>query len=89
MFVTKLRPEIQKVMHTADFCIVVAEDDPIVRYCVVRLLRKHGYKVIEAYDGQEALELVEGCNDPIHLLVTNYNMPRLDGHMLAQRLTGT
>ncbi len=73
-------------MHTADFCIVVAEDDELLRYCTVKLLEKHGYKVIAARDGIEALELVEACSDPIHLLVTNYNMPHLDGVELARRL---
>lgn len=73
-------------MHSADFCIVVAEDDEVLRYCVVRGLESHGYKVIEARDGQEALELVEQCHDPIHLLISNYNMPRMNGLELIRRL---
>ena len=42
--------------------------------------------MIAASDGQEALDLVEKCNDEVHLLVTNYNMPRLNGAELATRL---
>lgn len=73
-------------MHASDFCIVVAEDDEVLRYCTVRLLQSHGYKIIEARDGMEALELLENCDDAIHLLVTNYDMPRLNGVELARKL---
>ncbi len=66
--------------------IVVAEDDEILRYCTAKLIRQHGYKVIEASDGIEALEIVERCEDAVHLLVTNYDMPRLNGVELARRL---
>jgi two-component system cell cycle sensor histidine kinase/response regulator CckA len=73
-------------MHPQDFCIVIAEDDELLRYCAVRLLKNHGYRVVEARDGQEALELVEKCDDEIHLLITNHDMPRLNGAELARRL---
>jgi len=65
---------------------IVAEDDPVLRYCTVRLLMTQGYRIIEAADGQEALELVERCNDDIHLLVTNHDMPKLSGAELAKKL---
>lgn len=73
-------------MHAGDYCIVVAEDEDLLRYCTARLLRQHGYKVIEARDGVEALELLEKSGAAVHLLVTNYNMPRMDGIELARRL---
>src|SRR5829696_4871564 len=73
-------------MHARDYCIVVAEDDEILRYCTVRLLTEEGYKIIEARDGTEALDLLEKCDDVIHLLVTNYDMPGLNGIELARRL---
>jgi two-component system cell cycle sensor histidine kinase/response regulator CckA len=73
-------------MHANDYCIVIAEDDEMLRYCTVRLLKDHGYRIIEARDGQEAVELLERCNDPVHLLITNYNMPRMNGIELARHL---
>lgn len=75
-------------MHACDYCIVVAEDDEILRYCTVKLLRQHGYKVIEARDGREALdlEIIEKCEHVIHLLVTNNDMPQLTGLELARKL---
>lgn len=39
-----------------------------------------------ASDGQEALELFDAFKDPIHLLLTDMRMPRLDGLTLAQRV---
>ena len=73
-------------MHAQDFCIVVAEDDNLLRYCTVHLLKKQGYRVIEARDGQEALDLVQKCNDEVHLLITNHDMPRVNGSELTRRL---
>jgi CheY-like chemotaxis protein len=73
-------------MHARDFCIIVAEDDDLLRYCTVRLLNRHGYRIIEARDGQEALDLVEQCKDEIHLLITDHDMPRVNGSELARRL---
>ena len=73
-------------MHSGDYCIVVAEDDELLRYCTVNLLRSHGYKIIEARDGEHALELLEKCRDAVHLLITNYEMPGISGVELARKL---
>ena len=53
--------------------------------CPVRILAEHGYKIIEARDGAHELELLEPCDDVVHLLVSNYDMPRLNGVELARR----
>ena len=58
--------------------VLVAEDSPIVRDLVVEALRVHGLHVIEAADGQEALEQL-AAHPEIQLLVTDVEMPRLDG----------
>jgi DNA-binding response OmpR family regulator len=73
-------------MHPGDYCIVIAEDDDMLRYCTVRLLKDHGYRIIEAQDGKHALELLEKCDDAVHLLITNYNMPHLNGVELAREM---
>ena len=73
-------------MHANNYCIVIAEDDEMLRYCTVRLLKEHGYRIIEARDGQEAVELLEQCEDRVHLIITNYNMPRTNGLDLARHL---
>ena len=58
--------------------VLVAEDSPIVRDLVVDALRSHGLQVVEAGDGQEGLEQLE-AHPEIELLVTDVEMPRLDG----------
>jgi DNA-binding response OmpR family regulator len=73
-------------MHPGDYCIVVAEDDEILRYCTVRLLSEQGYRIIEARDGAHALQLLEDCEDAVHLLVTNFDMPRVNGIELARQM---
>jgi CheY-like chemotaxis protein len=66
--------------------IMVAEDDLFVRNLVQLMLAKQGFILLSASDGQEALELFEAFKDPIHLLVTDVRMPRLDGLTLAERV---
>jgi two-component system chemotaxis sensor kinase CheA len=58
--------------------VLVAEDSPIVRDLIVESLRAHGLRVLEAGDGREALERLTSHPD-IDLLVTDIEMPHLDG----------
>jgi two-component system, cell cycle sensor histidine kinase and response regulator CckA len=64
--------------------LLLVEDEPVVRELEVCVLREQGYRVLEAVDGQEALEMLRGPLDPVpDLLVTDLAMPRLDGRALA------
>jgi two-component system, cell cycle sensor histidine kinase and response regulator CckA len=67
-------------------CILVAEDDPILRYTTVTALSHAGYQVLEAPDGLSALEIAQKEAARIDLLVTNVNMPRMSGHELAREI---
>lgn len=66
--------------------ILVADDEPEVRATVGRVLRTQGYHVLEAADGVQALEVAARHSGPIHLLLTDIEMPRLDGRELHCRL---
>jgi CheY-like chemotaxis protein len=66
--------------------VLLAEDEVTVRRLAVRVLRRAGYTVLEAGDGEEALRVAQGHTGPIHLLVTVVVMPRLGGRGLASRL---
>jgi len=70
------------------YCILVAEDDSILRYTTARALSKHGYCVIEARDGKEASQRAAEYDGTIHVLVTNVEMPEKNGHELARELKG-
>jgi PAS domain S-box-containing protein len=66
--------------------ILLAEDEPMVRDIAARTLRDHGYTVLEAADGREAMEIANAASEPIHLLITDLVMPHLGGGELAWRL---
>ena len=64
--------------------ILVADDNLGTRLSVSDYLEMSGYSVIVAEDGQEALSKIEKYHP--HLLVTDINMPRMDGYELVKRL---
>ncbi|HEY7534257.1 MAG TPA: ATP-binding protein, partial [Nitrospiraceae bacterium] len=66
--------------------ILVAEDEPGVRALVSHTLRQHGYTVLEAAHGIEALAISERHSKSIHLLLTDVVMPQINGRELAERL---
>jgi DNA-binding response OmpR family regulator len=70
----------------ARLTILVAEDDSTVRTYIGSVLRTHGYRVLQAGDGIQALEVAAQHAGPIHLLLTDLTMPRLDGQELHRRL---
>jgi CheY-like chemotaxis protein len=65
--------------------VLVVEDEPTVRYMTSRALKEHGYNVLEASDGPEALRLVEHQNGKLDLIITDVIIPGLDGMELARR----
>jgi nitrogen-specific signal transduction histidine kinase/CheY-like chemotaxis protein len=66
--------------------ILLVEDQPEVRAIARTILTRHGYAVIEAEGGPQALDLVRATLEPIHLLLTDVVMPVLGGQELAQQL---
>lgn len=66
--------------------VLVAEDEDMVRELIRSVLEKHGYTVLTARDGMEALAVDEGHEGPIHLLITDVVMPGLRGQELSQRM---
>jgi len=66
--------------------ILLAEDEQRVRGVTAKVLARLGYKVLEAGDGQEALEVAKEYTGEIHLLLTDIMMPRMSGRELAEQL---
>jgi two-component system cell cycle sensor histidine kinase/response regulator CckA len=58
--------------------VLLVEDEPMVRSVAERALTRHGYKVVTADNGEEALEIL-GQGDPIDLLISDVVMPGMDG----------
>ncbi len=68
--------------------ILVVEDEMSVRKLAAEFLGSNGYRVLEAQDGAEALQVCEEHRAPIHLLLTDVVMPGMSGRELAVRLVG-
>jgi two-component system, cell cycle sensor histidine kinase and response regulator CckA len=73
------------VDHRGVETILVVEDDAAVRKLTCEALRKHGYDVLEATNGGEALLICERRPGAIHLIVTDIVMPYMSGPDLATR----
>jgi PAS domain S-box-containing protein len=67
--------------------ILLVEDEEMVRELARQALHQFGYKILEAGNGQEALQMCQELNEPIHLLLTDIIMPGgLNGQELSHRL---
>ncbi len=70
---------------TGEGVVLLVEDEDAVRKFGARALRNKGYTVLEASNGEGALELLDS-GDPIDLLVTDVVMPGLDGPSLIRQV---
>lgn len=66
--------------------VLVVDDDPGVLDVIAGMLEDLGCEVVSAHSGSEALDHLRQ-NDRIAILITDINMPGMDGHELAERAT--
>ena len=66
--------------------ILVVDDSPTVVKFVTFSLKKNGYSVVTACDGMDAVEKLSGLENDISLVITDLNMPNLDGYGLISTL---
>jgi two-component system, cell cycle sensor histidine kinase and response regulator CckA len=66
--------------------VLIVEDEDVVRALASRVLTSHGYLVLEARNGQEALALVEQSPDQVDLVLTDVVMPEMGGQQLVEQL---
>ncbi|MFL5328551.1 MAG: ATP-binding protein [Gemmataceae bacterium] len=69
--------------------ILLVEDEGKVRELTRTVLKTNGYRVLEARNGLDAIEVAEKFGGTIHLLLTDLVMPKLGGRHLAERLRPT
>jgi signal transduction histidine kinase len=66
--------------------ILLVEDEAMVRTLAREALSGHGYRVLEAANGRQAMQLVKAYQGPLHLLLSDVIMPGMNGPELAQQL---
>jgi CheY-like chemotaxis protein len=65
--------------------LMLVEDERILRGLVAQFLRTSGFRVLEAADGREAVDLYER-QGPFDLVVLDLNLPELDGVEVCRRI---
>lgn len=66
------------------FSILVVEDDEILNKMICAKLKQEQYKVLTAFDGEEAVKIME--NEHIDLIISDIMMPNMDGYELTKEL---
>lgn len=65
---------------------LVVDDSRTIRTILKRLLTELGYEVCEAADGKQALAVIDAEGTAVSLVLTDWNMPEMDGLALLKRL---
>ncbi|MEM6692892.1 MAG: response regulator [Planctomycetota bacterium] len=66
--------------------LIVEDDETFVYFCKVILERsQNSYEVLTAYDGVEALEVIDRQESTIDLILLDVNMPRMNGHQFLAK----
>lgn len=66
--------------------VLIVDDDASVRRALARSLSRLGYAVLEAADGESAMKIATAQTTPIDLLLTDVEMPGMQGTRLAEQL---
>jgi two-component system, cell cycle sensor histidine kinase and response regulator CckA len=66
--------------------VLLVEDEDAVRRLAYEVLQRHGYRVLEARNSEDAFRVDARHDSPIHLMVTDVMVPGMSGRELAERL---
>lgn len=66
--------------------IMIVDDSPTVLKFVSYSLKNSGFKVITATDGMDALEKISSSDSNVDMIITDLNMPNMDGYELIATL---
>jgi two-component system cell cycle sensor histidine kinase/response regulator CckA len=66
--------------------ILLVDDEPSLRAVMVRALTAKGYNVLQAENGAKALDVADAYKAPIHLVVSDIEMPDMNGPELFENL---
>ncbi len=78
--------EVENPIPRGSETVLVAEDDRSLRLLAKTLLEEHGYRVIEAEDGEDAVRKFKENQEQVRLLLLDIIMPRLDGRKAYEEI---
>ncbi len=79
---------VERMIENRDSQVLVVDDSAAQRAYVCSLLFNHGYQTLQAADGREGLRLLQSNSD-IRLVVTDYNMPDMNGLEMVEEMRRT
>ena len=77
------------MISNARSTVLVVDDEPTLVALVTRMLEPHGYSIVTATSGREAIAIGESRREGFDLLLTDLNMPEMTGRALAAELRRT
>nr|WP_206013244.1 diguanylate cyclase [Pseudoalteromonas sp. SWYJZ98] len=80
-----LGKQLQRLPRNENVKVLVVDDSKSTRRYICSLLVRHKYQIIEAQDGQEALNLLEASPD-ISVIITDNEMPNMNGDELCSEI---
>ena len=72
-----------------DKCILIVDDESRMRKLIKDFLTAKGYKILEAEDGEKALQVFEENSEKIDLILLDVMMPKLDGWSVLRQIRQT
>ncbi|WP_105437813.1 diguanylate cyclase [Neorhizobium sp. T25_13] len=79
---------VNRILTNSAFSVLVVDDARWARSGLVEIMQRQNFRVLEALSGKEALDMLAD-NPSIELVITDYNMPDMDGHELTRRIRAT
>ena len=73
-------------LPTGNETILLVDDEDSIRDFLAEILSEQGYKVIEASNGEEGLQVFKEYNEKVHLLISDITMPKMSGPELANEI---
>ena len=82
----KEAPNIKRDESRSNYHIVIAEDSTTIRNMMKKNLSEAGYRLTDFSNGKEAYDYVIENKDKIDLLITDIEMPQMDGYSLTKQI---
>jgi PAS domain S-box-containing protein len=78
--------EAPRLSEAGSETVLLVEDEEAVRALTASILQAQGYKVLESTSPEDALQIGEQQQEPIHLILTDVVLPRMSGRKIAEHL---